>query len=169
MYKRSPITPESSLYGRLARWGCSRFVRNFSRKREASSSSTRRPSLDKVTVISCRVRRTGPSGSWGAKLSSALVLPTAKMQAWGGLMTALNSLIPNIPRLEILKHTNTHMIWATGLIQEVQSLMKHTWTKAMGLCRLQASAGRPRVELHQWWHLLNQAQKSAPVDLTPVE
>lgn len=80
------------------RWGFSKLLRNFSRKRDASSSSTRRPSLDRVTVIRCCVQR--PSA---ASVSSALERPTARIHAWGGLITALKPLMPNIPRLEILR------------------------------------------------------------------
>ena len=61
----------------------------------ARESSTTLASDDKVTVIIfCGL----PSES-GFNLD----VPTAKMHACGGLMTAVNSLIPNIPRLEILK------------------------------------------------------------------
>lgn len=87
------------LQARAMRCGCSRLLRNLSRNREANSSSTRRPSLDSVTVISCWVRRVWSSSH---KRSSVLEVPTARIQAWGGLMTALKPLIPNIPRLDML-------------------------------------------------------------------
>lgn len=80
------------------RWGFSKLLRNVSRKREASSSSTRRPSLDRVTVIRCCVQSPSAAG-----VSSALERPTARIHAWGGLITALKPLMPNIPRLEILR------------------------------------------------------------------
>lgn len=79
-------------------WGFSKLLRNFSRKREASSSSTTRPSLDRVTVIRCCMQRPSAAG-----ISSALDRPTARIHDWGGLITALKPLMPNIPRLEILK------------------------------------------------------------------
>lgn len=61
---------------RIIRCGCSRLARNLSRNREASWSSTRRPSLDSVTVISCWVRRVWSSS---CSRSSGLEVPTARM------------------------------------------------------------------------------------------
>lgn len=90
----------SVLQARIIRRGCSRLARNLSRNREASSSSTRRPSLDRVTVISCWVHRVCSSSH---SRSSDLEVPTARMHDWGGLMTALKPLIPNIPRLDMLQ------------------------------------------------------------------
>lgn len=90
----------SLIQARIIRCGCSRLARNLSRNREASSSSTRRPSLDRVTVISCWVRRVWSSSH---SRSSDLEVPTARMHDWGGLMTALKPLIPNIPRLDMLQ------------------------------------------------------------------
>ena len=68
---------------------------NVSNHLAANSSSIIRRSHDKVTVITFCI------------LSSAVktgrVPPTAMIQAWGGLITAENSVIPNIPRLEMVK------------------------------------------------------------------
>lgn len=89
-----------SLQARAMRCGCSRLARNLSKKREANSSSTSRPSLDSVTVISCWVRRVCSSSD---SRSSALDVPTARMHACGGLITALKPLMPNIPRLDMLR------------------------------------------------------------------
>lgn len=97
----------SVLQTRIIRRGCSRLARNLSRNREASSSSTRRPSLDRVTVISCWVRRVWSSSH---SRSSDLEVPTARMHDWGGLMTALKPLIPNIPRLDML-HPGPAKMW----------------------------------------------------------
>lgn len=89
---------------RAMRRGCSRLARNLSRNREANSSSTSRPSLDSVTVISCWVRRVWSSSH---SRSSALEVPMARMHACGGLITALKPLIPNIPKLDILPPRET--------------------------------------------------------------
>ena len=35
-------------------------------------------------------------------LRATCSVPTAKMEAWSGLMMAVNSVTPNIPRLEML-------------------------------------------------------------------
>lgn len=95
---------------RIIRCGCSRLARNLSRNREASSSSTRRPSLDRVTVISCWVRRVWSSSH---SRSSDLEVPTARMHDWGGLITALKPLIPNIPRLDMLP-PGPARVWGRG-------------------------------------------------------
>ena len=67
---------------------------NVSNHLAANSSSIIRRSQDNVTVITL------------CTLSSAVktrrVPPTAMIQAWGGLITAENSAIPNIPRLEMV-------------------------------------------------------------------
>ena len=44
-----------------------------------------------------------PSLQLGSGTSFLSVPPTARIQDWGGLMTAVNCLIPNIPRLEMVK------------------------------------------------------------------
>lgn len=60
----------------------------------ANSSSTIRRSQDKVTVITLSIV--------SFAVSTGRVPPTAMIQACGGLITAENSVIPNIPRLEIV-------------------------------------------------------------------
>lgn len=77
--------------------GFSMYPLNSSRNLAARKSSTIRASAERVTVIICEV----PSGDSGSRVRR--VEPTARIQAWGGLITAENSRIPNIPRLEILE------------------------------------------------------------------
>ena len=60
----------------------------------ANSSSTIRRSQDKVTVITL--------STVSFAVSTGRVPPTAMIQACGGLITAENSVMPNIPRLEIV-------------------------------------------------------------------
>jgi hypothetical protein len=58
------------------------------------------------------------------------MLPTARMAAWGGLMTAVKWLIPNMPRFEIekvpiyairrMEGTKTACTSATQEIQKVE-------------------------------------------------
>ena len=60
----------------------------------ANSSSTIRRSQDNVTVITLSIV--------SFAVSTARVPPTAMIQACGGLITAENSVMPNIPRLEIV-------------------------------------------------------------------
>ena len=71
------------------------FFLKFSSHLAANLSSTILRSHDKVTVITLWISSSAVSTGW--------VPPTAIMQACGGLMTAENSVIPNIPRLEIVK------------------------------------------------------------------
>ena len=71
------------------------FFLKFSSHLAANSSSTILRSHDKVTVITLWISSSAVSTGW--------VPPTAIMQACGGLITAENSVIPNIPRLEIVK------------------------------------------------------------------
>ena len=85
---------------------------------KAASRSTERPSADSVTVISflkldCEISDTIESnvrlkvcytysGPLGEKEVSTP--PTAKIPACGGLITAVNSVIPNIPKFDTLKY-----------------------------------------------------------------
>lgn len=64
-----------------------------------TAPSTTRWSHDKVTVM--KVAVLCPLASSGTTLFSEP--PTAKMQACGGLITALKLLTPNIPRFETVK------------------------------------------------------------------
>lgn len=103
---------------RAMRCGFSRLMRNLSRNREANSSSTSRPSLDSVTVISCWVRRVWSSSH---SRSSALEVPMARIHAWGGLITALKPLIPNIPRLDILPPREMEKVGRKGQYEKRDS------------------------------------------------
>lgn len=87
--------------------GFSRFALKVSRNLVASSSSTTRLSLDIVTVISWCCRSWGFPSSSSVSFSTGRNLPTAKIQAWGGLITAVNSSMPNIPKFEILEGRKT--------------------------------------------------------------
>lgn len=64
-----------------------------------TAPSTTRWSQLKVTVNTCAAFGL-PSGPGTSLLS---VFPTARMQACGGLITAEKLLIPNMPKLEIVK------------------------------------------------------------------
>ena len=86
------------------------FRLNFSRNFDATTSSTTRASQLNVTVIALSTSEVNGSRSTSSLSMSTVfdagtnrVPPTAMMQVWGGLMTAVNSRIPNIPRLEILR------------------------------------------------------------------
>ena len=68
---------------------------NTSKKFDASVSSTILASYDNVALM-----RDSGLPSW---LTQTLEEPIAIIAVCGGLMTAENSVIPNIPRLEILK------------------------------------------------------------------
>ena len=75
--------------------GFSMFALNVSNHVAANSSPIIRRSQDSVTVITlCIV---------SSAVTTGRVPPTAIIQACGGLITAENSVIPNIPRLEIVK------------------------------------------------------------------
>ena len=63
-----------------------------------TAPSTTRWSTDSVQLITVAME-SAPSYTTG-RCSPA---PTARMQPWGGLMTAENSLMPNMPRLETEK------------------------------------------------------------------
>lgn len=106
---------------RAMRCGCSRLARNLSRNLEANSSSTSRPSLDSVTVINCWVRRVWSSSH---SCSSVLEVPMARIQAWGGLITALKPLTPNIPRLDILPPRHR---------EEMSREKQHFWSISAGV------------------------------------
>ena len=62
-----------------------------------TAPSTARWSTDSVQLITVASAR-APSVTTGRGPPA----PTARMQPWGGLMTAAKSLMPNIPRLEML-------------------------------------------------------------------
>mmetsp|Transcript_19734 Transcript_19734/g.62777 ORF Transcript_19734/g.62777 Transcript_19734/m.62777 type:complete len:345 (-) Transcript_19734:516-1550(-) len=65
----------------------------------ATSPSHTRWSAEMVTVILVTVSSCPP-----APITACFTpVPTAMIAAWGGLMMALNSVTPNIPRLEMLK------------------------------------------------------------------
>ena len=78
-----------------SRSGFSMLFLNASSHSVASCSSTTLPSQDSVTRITLWMASSGPS--------IALVPPTAMIHTWGGLMTAENSVMPNMPRLEMVK------------------------------------------------------------------
>ena len=65
-------------------------------KSAARASSMKRRSNDSVALMAVNGKPVSPS-------TSDLPQPTAKMAHCGGLMIAVNSLIPNIPRLEMVK------------------------------------------------------------------
>eukprot|EP00978_Attheya_sp_CCMP212_P005269 scaffold11675_cov40-Attheya_sp.AAC.2 len=76
------------------------------KKRAAVASSTTRRSAERRAVM--MVRMTGGScvsapSTQGLGTMRRVPPPTARMAAWGGLMTALNSSMPNMPKLEMQK------------------------------------------------------------------
>jgi len=65
---------------------------------------------------------------------SSCVPPTASMQACGGLITAENSFMPNIPRFEILQQNDCHLMQMRS--RELPSTAMSTCysTSAHGVC-----------------------------------
>ena len=78
-----------------SRDGFSMFFWKASSHVAANSSSTILRSQDSVTVITLWIV--------SSVVNVGRVPPTAIIQAWGGLITAENSVIPYIPRLEMVK------------------------------------------------------------------
>ena len=76
--------------------GCSMIFCNVDMKSEARASSMNRRSNERVALMAV-------NGSPGSPPISCRPLPTAKMAHCGGFMMAVNSLIPNMPKLEIVK------------------------------------------------------------------
>lgn len=107
---RSSLSHPGNIQMSAMRWGLSRLALNLSRNCAANWSSIRRPSLDIVTVMSCCCRSAGLPSEFRQGESSGRERPTARMQACGGLITALKPLIPNIPRLEMLREEETWRI-----------------------------------------------------------
>lgn len=76
--------------------GCSIIFCNVDMKSEARASSMNRRSNERVALMAVKGRPVSPS-------ISCRPLPTAKMAHCGGFIMAVNSLIPNMPKLEIVK------------------------------------------------------------------
>lgn len=92
--KIRPHRSYARVYSRR-RDGFSMFPLKASSHLDANSSSTILWSQDRVTVIKLWIV--------SSAVSTGRVPPTAMIQAWGGLITAENSVIPYIPRLEMVK------------------------------------------------------------------
>ena len=103
-----PVSGNVSIFAVVATWptytdirlGCSQYVLNTWRNCAAMWSSTTRRSADNTTVITVSFSKSVPLPPTPAV---GVPPPTAKMQACGGLITAVNSLMPNIPKFEIVK------------------------------------------------------------------
>lgn len=81
--------------------GFSRTARTVSRNSAASLSSMMRASLAVVIDIIVAVLTSSVSGG---DRSTGRAVPTARIHVCGGLMTAENDEMPNIPRFDILQH-----------------------------------------------------------------
>src|SRR5690606_12773298 len=80
------------------RTGSSRSPLNVCKKAEPTAPSTTRWSQDRVTFMILPIFI-----SPFLTITVSLIPPTAKIQASGGLIIAVNSSIPNIPKLETVK------------------------------------------------------------------
>lgn len=123
------------------------FFLKFSSHLAANSSSTILRSHDKVTVITLWISSSAVSTGW--------VPPTAIMQACGGLITAENSVMPNIPRLEIVKEPpwNSCNFNLPSLARPARSWKKNRrknlYNRSLLICSLKAKKMFPVVWKHR--------------------
>lgn len=82
------------------RLGLLKYVWNTCKNWAAIASSTTRLSADNCTIIVVVILTS--SGLLGFGITLWIPPPTARIHACGGLITALNDEIPNIPKLEIV-------------------------------------------------------------------
>mmetsp|Transcript_31972 Transcript_31972/g.94043 ORF Transcript_31972/g.94043 Transcript_31972/m.94043 type:complete len:211 (+) Transcript_31972:52-684(+) len=95
----------------MSNWGLARYLFIADRNNAAvASSTTLRSALNRAVMSVLTVGRLVASEAFFSSLSihspGTTVLtppPTARMAAWGGLITAENSAMPNMPRLEMQK------------------------------------------------------------------